>query len=1410
MSAGGPGAPECSSGPWRGRVCLPLLLAFALSCNHSSAPLCGNGRIDPGEACDDGNRSDGDCCSSSCQLTPCPAAQAPLVSWEEVGPFSIGGRASALAVDPQNRQILWAGTPAGGVWRSSDGGQDWAMVSPWLATIPISALAVHPSDSKTILAGTGSLADGGTSVAGAGILRTSDGGQNWSIAPSTLPPFVGALLFWQEEPDVVLAGTDNGVLRSADGGATFAEVLHTNRVAALVRDPFVADALYAAGATGLYRSSDRGQTWAALAPWPLLASDMNGVGRVALAVSAQTPALLLASVQVLGAGDQTDRVLLLRSTDGGQSTAPLAGSPNLCPTPASCGFALAIAVDPANDAHLLVGGDKLYASADGGATWNDLGTAAFGIHSIALDLGGGYVAGAFGVAALDSAWSSAALRNHGLAIARVLDLDVSADLPTRLVAATGDTGTLLATGTTPDWNVVFGQGEAAGPARFDPLSFDRLYVSQLGGSLFRSEDRGATFGSIVSGLDLTQMAVPMAPVEPSRLVSGTAYAGRAQVFSTTNAGDSWSPYRPSGSPPVACIAPSPIRPGRVYFSLATGPSIYKADGTTTDVLTPPADPAMTVHSIFLDPGAENVLYVAGATADGRGHVYKSQDFGANWTDITSPDMHAAYSMVKDRYGALYVGTATGVLRSANDGLTWSPFNYSLLAGGVTSLRLASDYLYAGTDGRGVFRMSLHPLATIDSIPPGGRFLVDGVLETGPILASWPSGTSHTVVPYLLQTADTRQQFVGWIDGGSSSREVTGTGANQTLTAVIRTSYLLSLSATPPGSGAVAPEQTSPDSFYSEGSVVQLVASPANDQRFVAWQGAPDLALDVLAAVVMGEPRSISATFEPLQMKVLTDPPGLPLRVDGVGAATPTTYQWSVDSVHALEALATVDLDPTDPVVLVFDHWSDLQPRAHLFTVRRDTFVTDLTATYISTVPSIGVPAGGAQVLRTPGEANGPRVVSLSVTAGAVPAPETAAILSGSMSGVRTVEAVLSPATTVTELDTFVEGGSTRGQTRLVIENPGSGPATVSLLLRDPGGAGIVGVPDAFSVAPQTTFVGNLQDVMLLSPVFEGLLSVISDQPVHVSVQSIRTNLRPSTLLDPVLVVPFTTADANVPRDARVQVLLLGADTEQRLVLFNPGTAPATGTLNVLDEQGAPLPIALGATSTISYAIPPGGYAPYRYTPPAPAPGTSALTTCRAEITPDAGQTAPRLLLVEEHTYPPPSDAVPGPVLPRAVPPSRLATTFLVPVDLPARDSGVVLTNPGPSSVLVSVSLRGTAGDAVATTAITVAPGGQVPLLTSEVFPAAGPVEGVLEVDGAAEVWGVGVLRSVNARGEEILAGFPAFAGEQASATLRLPYLVDGDSWSTNLWLLGASRFLQAGLATRGTDGVSVALPMVWP
>jgi hypothetical protein len=168
--------------------------------------------------------------------------------------FAAGGRTTALAIGPSctaDKCRLYAAAAGGGVWRTDNAlaaNPRWTFLSPGFALNAIGALAVDPNDptGDTILAGTGEANACGVCGAGAGLYRSTDGGQSWA-GPLGASVFggraIGTIAVDPTNPNVLYVGTTRGVrgVSSVTGGAV--------------------SLIPGAAKWGLYKSIDGGATW---------------------------------------------------------------------------------------------------------------------------------------------------------------------------------------------------------------------------------------------------------------------------------------------------------------------------------------------------------------------------------------------------------------------------------------------------------------------------------------------------------------------------------------------------------------------------------------------------------------------------------------------------------------------------------------------------------------------------------------------------------------------------------------------------------------------------------------------------------------------------------------------------------------------------------------------------------------------------------------------------------------------------------------------------------------------------------------------------------------------------------------------------------------------------------------------
>jgi photosystem II stability/assembly factor-like uncharacterized protein len=237
-------------------------------------------------------------------------------TWEQRGPVNKGGRTRAVAIDVLDENIWLAAGVTGGIWRTTDAGQNWEKVTNPLQMHSITSIAqdTRAGHENVWYAGTGehygivSASTFEARFSGNGMLKSTDGGITWTELTSTqsnTPQTIYANhqmdFVWRVVTDhtdltndVVLAAVYNGVFRSEDGGATWTEVLgflsgsfsnlHSDYVDLIITPSgvFYATISSDSPSKGLFRSED-GITWTNITPTTFPTS----YGRIALAYNPQ-------------------------------------------------------------------------------------------------------------------------------------------------------------------------------------------------------------------------------------------------------------------------------------------------------------------------------------------------------------------------------------------------------------------------------------------------------------------------------------------------------------------------------------------------------------------------------------------------------------------------------------------------------------------------------------------------------------------------------------------------------------------------------------------------------------------------------------------------------------------------------------------------------------------------------------------------------------------------------------------------------------------------------------------------------------------------------------------------------------------------------------------------------------------
>lgn len=309
-----------------------------------------------------------------------PETSTRNVNWEERGPGNVSGRTRTVWIDPRDTSgATWfVGSAQGGVWKTEDGGDSYNLKTPDVPHMGTAAIMGCKLVPEVIYAGSGE-GFNFLSPAGAGIYKSIDGGETWSVLASTVNNSAFAnvlrLAVDPENPDVVFAATRNDnsdsdvkgfVMRSKDGGETWEEVLfHFDIIPHIVMSPDNGNVLFAGlNQEGVLKSVDGGDNWDFV--W-LYESPELRPGRIEIAISPSDPNYVYFTTPINDVeffpGDK-----IFASNDGGENFQLVVGNDAKDDYSEFSGgqsfWNKTIAVDPFNPLKIYFAGQSAFLSMD--------------------------------------------------------------------------------------------------------------------------------------------------------------------------------------------------------------------------------------------------------------------------------------------------------------------------------------------------------------------------------------------------------------------------------------------------------------------------------------------------------------------------------------------------------------------------------------------------------------------------------------------------------------------------------------------------------------------------------------------------------------------------------------------------------------------------------------------------------------------------------------------------------------------------------------------------------------------------------------------------------------------------------------------------------------------------------------
>jgi photosystem II stability/assembly factor-like uncharacterized protein len=723
------------------------------------------------------------------------------LQWRSIGPQR-GGRSITSAGSSSRPNEYYFGATGGGLWKTTDGGTTWRPVTDGqIQSSSVGAVAVAESNPDVVYLGMGETELRGNIMQGDGIYKSIDAGKTWkhiglgdtqAISRIRVDPANADVVYVSALGHPYAANAERGVFRSRDGGKTWQKILYKNDRAGAVDlciDPHNSKVLFAAlwdvyrtswtlssggPLSGLYKSTDGGDTWTEITRKPGLPNGI--IGKIGVAVAGGDSNRIYAMVEAEDGG-------LFRSEDAGATWARISEDRRLRQR---AFYYSRIYADPKEKDVVYVLNTSFFKSTDGGKTFKVIRTP----HGDNHDL---WIAANDPKRMVESNDGGANVSINGgetwtgqqYPTAQLYHVATTRDVPYHVCGAQQDSSTICVSSAAGGRGGGGGGGGGVGNIQYSAGGGESGYIAPhpVNPNIFYAGSQGALltrldratgqmrdvqvyplFFSGMPAKDLKERWQWTFPIVFSPLDPNVLYTSSQHLWKTTNEGQSWEKISPdltradpktlgdSGGPitkdqngpeifgTIFTIAPSRSDAQTIWTGSDDGMVYITRDGGKNwKDITPPGIPNLIrISLIDASPSKPGTAYVAAKNYqadDRRPYAYRTDDFGATWTKIVKgiPENDFVQAVREDpkRAGLLYAGTEHGIYVSFDNGAEWQSLRLNLPDTQVSDLVIEGDDLVIATHGRSFY--------ILDDITPL-RQLSAGVLSTGAHLF-----TPHPVV-----------------------------------------------------------------------------------------------------------------------------------------------------------------------------------------------------------------------------------------------------------------------------------------------------------------------------------------------------------------------------------------------------------------------------------------------------------------------------------------------------------------------------------------------------------------------------------------------------------------------------------------------------------------------------------------
>ena len=630
---------------------------------------------------------------------------APQSNWEPIGPTSNAqansiiarGRVNAFAVDPNNSNIIYMGTPAGGIWKSINNGISWNPMSDFLPQIGVSGIAIDHTNTDILYISTGDR--DASDTYSVGVYKSLDGGITWALAgQNNLGNFLGDIIMHPTNPQILWVASNNGIYKTTNGGASWVN----NQVGdfaqgSLRLKPNNPNTVYAVSNNMFFISTNGGDSFNSVSTG--LPQDS---GRLLLDVSPANANY----VYVLSANTNFSFQGLYQSINSGTNFVLKSSSPNIFEANQAW-YDMALAVSDTDANQIFTGVLNIWTSNNGGSNftkvnnwyqYNDQFTHA-DIHYLQY-INGVLYCGSDG--GLYRSYNDGQLFTDitgNAQISQFYRIATAKNTVAKLAGGTQDNGGYALSNS--QWKGYHGgDGMDSG---ISPLNSNLYYgFTQFGGSLNISSNAGvSTFGNVPSPAGEQGNWIT-----PLRLnIQGDVFSGFSTLYKLQN--NNWveqtlAPNFGQGNIDVIYIDPT----NDAIMYVANQNRLYKSTngGLNFSLLNTVNN---NISSIAVNSNMNSTLYLTTSSSFNLS-VLKSTDGGLSFTSISNglPDVgkNAIIHQKQHPNNPLYVATEIGVYYRDDTMTAFEAFNTNLPNVPVSDLEInyIDNKLVASTYGRGIW------------------------------------------------------------------------------------------------------------------------------------------------------------------------------------------------------------------------------------------------------------------------------------------------------------------------------------------------------------------------------------------------------------------------------------------------------------------------------------------------------------------------------------------------------------------------------------------------------------------------------------------------------------------------------------------------------------------------------------